>query len=57
MTRERQLQWSHRLEQLQALRDRFAATHRYSRAYKAYRTVQHLYDRWADEVFATARPR
>ena len=56
MTNERQIQWSHRLKHLQALRDRFAATRRYDRAYKAYLIVQHLYERWADEVFATARP-
>jgi len=55
MSRERQAQWSHRLERLQALRERFTCAHQYERAYKAYLAVQRLYDRWADEVFAAAR--
>ncbi len=55
MSHQRQAQWTHRLERLQALRERFACAHRYDRAYKAYRLVQHLYDRWANEVFAAPR--
>jgi hypothetical protein len=50
MSRSRQAQWAHRLQRLQ---DRFVCAHRYERAYKASLTVQRLYDRWADEVFAT----
>ncbi len=57
MSRERQAQWARRLERLQVLRERFARASRYERAYKAYLAVQHLYERWADEVFATARSR
>jgi hypothetical protein len=57
MSHERQTQWANRLTRLQALRDRFAGAHRYDRAYKAYQAVQRLYDRWADEVFATAQPK
>ncbi len=55
MSHQRQAQWTHRLERLQALRERFTCAHRYDRAYKANRVVQHLYDRWADEVFASLR--
>jgi hypothetical protein len=51
MSRERQAQWTHRLEHLHALRERFTLARRYDRAYLAYLTIQHLYDRWADEVF------
>jgi hypothetical protein len=51
MSRQRQTQWTHRLERLHGLRDRFAAANRYDRAYKAHLTIQHVYDRWADEVF------
>ena len=51
MSRQRQMQWSHRLERLHTLRDRFATAHRYDRAYKAYLIIQHVYDRWAEEVF------
>jgi hypothetical protein len=54
MSRERQAQWSHRLERLKALQERFARANRYDRAYKAHLAVQYLYDRWADEVFAGA---
>ena len=57
MSHQRQAQWTHRLQQLQALRDRLTEAGRYDRAYKAHQIVQHLYDRWADEVFATARTR
>ena len=28
---------------------------RYERAYKVYLVIQHLYDRWADEVFRAQR--
>ncbi len=55
MSRERQTQWAQRLERIKALRDRFAASRRYDRAHKAYLALQQVYDRWADEVFATAR--
>ena len=55
MSRERQAQWTHRLDRLHALRERFTQAHQYDRAYKAYLTVQHVYDRWADEVFASHR--
>jgi hypothetical protein len=51
MSRQRQMQWSQRLERLHSLRDRFAAAHHYDRAYKAYLIIQHVYDRWAEEVF------
>jgi hypothetical protein len=53
VSRERQAQWTHRLEHLHALRERFTQAHQYDRAYKAYLTVQHVYDRWADEIFRT----
>ena len=55
MSHQRQAQWTHRLQRLQALRDRFTGSGRYDRAYKAYLAVQHVYERWADEVFASAR--
>lgn len=55
MSRERQAQWTHRLERLRALRERFTIAHRYDRAYEAYLTIQHLYDRWADEVFCSQK--
>jgi hypothetical protein len=51
MSRERQTQWTHRLERLHALRDRYAAASHYDQAYKAYIVIQHVYDRWAEEVF------
>ena len=51
MSRERQTQWTRRLERLHALRERLAAAHHYDRAYKTYLTIQHVYDRWADEMF------
>jgi hypothetical protein len=57
MSRERQAQWTHRLQHLEALRERFTGAGRYDRAYKAYRVAQHVYDRWAHEVFAAARAR
>ncbi len=55
MSHQRQAQWTHRLQQLQALRDRLTGAGRYDRAYRAHLAVQHVYDRWADEVFAAAR--
>ncbi|MBM6582895.1 hypothetical protein ILT44_22065 [Microvirga sp. BT689] len=55
MSRERQAQWTHRLERLHALRERFTATHRYDQAYEAYLAIQRVYDRWADEMFRSAR--
>ena len=55
MSRERQAQWTHRLEHLLALRERFSSSHRYDRAYKAHLAVQHVYDRWADEMFSAGR--
>jgi len=57
MSRERQAQWTHRLQHLEALRERFTGAGRYDRAYKAYRVAQYVYDRWAHEVFAAARAR
>ncbi|GEO18878.1 hypothetical protein [Microvirga aerophila] len=51
MSHERQAQWTHRLERLHALRERLTAANHYDRAYKAYLTIQHVYDRWADEMF------
>lgn len=55
MSRDRQAQWSHRLERLHALRDRFATARRYDRAYEAYLVIQHVYDRWAGEMFCSPR--
>jgi hypothetical protein len=51
MSRERQTQWTHRLERVHTLRDRYAAASHYDRAYKAHVVIQHVYDRWAEEVF------
>ncbi len=55
MSHERRAQWTHRLDRLHALRERFLAAHRYERAYKVYLVIQHVYDRWADEVFCAQR--
>lgn len=55
MSHQRQAQWSHRLQQLQTFKERLTDAGRYDRAYKAHLLVQHVYERWADEVFATAR--
>ena len=55
MSRERQAQWTHRLERLHALRERLATAHRYDRAYEAYLIIQHVYDLWADEMFHSPR--
>ena len=51
MSLERKTQWTHRLEHLHALRERFLAAHQYDRAYETYLTIQHAYDLWADEMF------
>jgi hypothetical protein len=55
MSHERQAQWTHRVERLHSLRDRFTAAHYYDRAYESYLTIQHVYDRWADEMFRSTR--
>jgi hypothetical protein len=55
MSHERQAQWTHRLERLHSLRDRFKTAHYYGRAYESYLTIQHVYDRWADEMFRSTR--
>jgi hypothetical protein len=55
MSHERQAQWTHRLERLHSLRDRFTTAHYYDRAYESYLTIQHVYDRWADEMFRSTR--
>jgi predicted NAD/FAD-binding protein len=55
MSRQRQTQWSHRLQQLQTLRERFTTVGRYDRAHKAHLVLQHVYERWANEVFAAPR--
>ena len=47
MSHQRQAQWTQRLQQIAALRERFMGAGRYDRAYKAYRIAQHVYDRWA----------
>lgn len=55
MSHQRQTQWSHRLQQLQVLRERYMGAGQYDRAYKAHLAAQHVYERWADEVFAVPR--
>ena len=55
MSHDRQAQWTHRLDRLHALRESFVIAHRYDRAYKVYLAIQHVYDRWADEVFRARR--
>ena len=57
MSRQRQAQWTSRFQQLQALRARFMGAGQYHSAHKAHRVVQRMYERWANEVFATARIR
>ena len=57
MSRQRQAQWTSRFQQLQALRARFTGAGQYHSAHKADRVVQKMYERWANEVFATARIR
>ncbi len=51
MSHERKTQWTHRLEHLHALQERFLAARRYDRAYETYLIIQHAYDLWADEMF------
>jgi hypothetical protein len=51
MSAERKTQWTHRLEHLHALRERFTAARQYDRAYETYLAIQHVYDLWADEMF------
>jgi hypothetical protein len=51
MSHNRKTQWTHRLERLHALRERFTAAHQYARAYETFLTIQHAYDLWADEMF------
>ena len=55
MSHQRQEQWTQRLDRLRNLRERFVAARRYDRAYKVYLAIQHVYDRWADEVFRARR--
>jgi hypothetical protein len=55
MSHERQAQWTHRLDRLRTLRERFLSAHRYDRAYKVYLVIQRVYDRWAGEVFRAQR--
>ncbi len=55
MSQERQAQWTHRLDRLRDLRERLVAARRYDRAYKVYLAIQHVYDRWAGEVFRAQR--
>jgi hypothetical protein len=55
MSHSRRVQWTQRLTQLHALRERFSRMGRHDRAYKAYLVVQHAYERWAEEVFAAQR--
>ena len=55
MSHQRQAQWSHRLQRIQALRAHLTGAGQYDRAYEAYLVAQHAYDRWADEVFVAAR--
>jgi len=55
MSQQRRTQWAQRLDRLQGLRERFAQAGRYDRAHSAYLAVQHVYDRWAHEVFAARR--
>jgi hypothetical protein len=54
MSQDRQSQWSRRLARLQDMKARYAGTRRYDRADQAHRIIQHVYERWADEVFASA---
>ena len=55
MSRERQAQWTRRLERLHTLREHLTAAHRYDRAYVSYLIIQHVYDLWADEMFHSPR--
>ena len=55
MSQNRQSQWSRRLARLQDLKVHFARRSSYDRAYRAHLLIQQVYERWADEVFASAR--
>ncbi len=55
MSDQRHQQWSRRLDRLHGLRERLARAGRYDRAEKAYLTIQQVYDRWAEEIFAARR--
>ncbi len=55
MSQSRRDQWTQRLTRLHELRERFSRVGQHERAYKAYLIVQHAYERWAEEVFATQR--
>jgi hypothetical protein len=55
MSRERQAQWTRRLERLHALREQLTTAHCFDRAYDTYIIIQHVYDRWADEMFHSPR--
>jgi hypothetical protein len=51
MSHERKAQWTHRLEHLHALRERFLAARRYDWAYETFLIIQQANDLWADEIF------
>ena len=55
MSQNRRSQWSRRLARLQDLKAHFARGSSYERAYRAHLVIQQVYERWADEVFASAR--
>jgi hypothetical protein len=55
MSQNRRSQWSRRLARLQDLKARYARGSSYERAYRAHLVIQQVYERWADEVFASAR--
>jgi hypothetical protein len=57
MSHQRQAQWTHRLQQIQALRERYAGSGQYDRAHKAHLVAHRGYERWAYEVFAAHRTR
>jgi hypothetical protein len=52
MSEERHQQWGRRLDRLHSLREHHARMGRYDRAHRAYLTIQQVYDRWAEEIFA-----
>ena len=54
MSPVRQDQWTQRISRLRALKDRFTSQTSFDRAAQAHRAIQHVYERWADEVFAAA---
>jgi hypothetical protein len=56
MSPERRSQWVRRQSRLQTLREKFDRIGHHDRAHRAYRNLQKLYDRWADEVFASGSP-